>query len=150
MSSIEECEKDRHLKYIKISVYKNISKIEIHQRMLAVLQYEEASSYSILIFAVSLFGCPLPWMDYCLNIFDSITALSTEIVYQSKTLNPLYTRSWYGDIVEVCMAQALRDIATSKYQPKHFADRRVVRRAIAHPNSESCTKNLQVNQAFVV
>jgi len=32
------------------------------QHMLVALKYEEASSYSILIFLSSLFGCPLSWM----------------------------------------------------------------------------------------
>jgi len=33
------------------------------QHVLVVLQQEKSSSYSILIFVISLFGCPLPVLD---------------------------------------------------------------------------------------
>jgi len=48
------------LSIVKTSVDKELKfrKIKSMQHVLVVLQYEKSSCYSILIFAVSLFGCP--------------------------------------------------------------------------------------------
>jgi len=68
---IEECE---NYWYVKTSVdIKKFWKIKSMQHVLAALQKEKSSSYSICIYEISLFGCPpildpgaaAPWALLC-------------------------------------------------------------------------------------
>jgi len=56
------------------------------QYVLVALQYEEASIYSIFIFVISLFGCPLPWMAWAITLFASPPLHATDPVCEEYWL----------------------------------------------------------------